>query len=394
MKIGFLHLGDKTHGVTRYGVHTANAIRSLERSGVLVLDADAASASERDLRAAAAALRGADIVHIQFNNNLGGGIWGRPWRLRPLRTFLEAVEAPVVATVHDLRDQLSAAGSSRRGLVGLAMRWARSSLTALGLERRGFRLLVGRTAGQVVCSRAEAERLEERGGQPQAIHVVPHFVESRRVEPRRVEPAESPGDETLFREQPDEAAESEKGRRRVTLVGFIHERKGHDIAVDMLPLLPADVELVFAGSASGGWRAFADQLRQRAAAAGVADRLRITGYLSDPELDRVLSRTELAICPFRDVAASGSLSTLIGAQRRVLATDLPLTREYHERAPLAIGLVPDLEPETWAAAVQDALAKPLDAEGLGQLRAVGEDLSLERTAERHLRVYERILASP
>ncbi len=67
----------------------------------------------------------------------------------------------------------------------------------------------------------------------------------------------------------------------------------------------------------------------------VEERVVFTGYVGDEMLDRVLAATDVAACPFRDVSASGSLSTWISAGTRVVASDLPAIGEYDgsSRAP-------------------------------------------------------------
>jgi glycosyltransferase involved in cell wall biosynthesis len=77
-------------------------------------------------------------------------------------------------------------------------------------------------------------------------------------------------------------------------------------------------------------------LREKAVAAGVAGRLRITGFLPEPELDVYLAATDLAVCPFTTVAASGSVSTWLSTGTPILAADLPLISEYNIMEPGAI----------------------------------------------------------
>jgi hypothetical protein len=60
--------------------------------------------------------------------------------------------------------------------------------------------------------------------------------------------------------------------------------------------------------------------------------------------------------PYTAISASASLSTIIGARRPVVASDLAVTRELHELAPAAIRL--SNEPEIIAELVESVLTHP------------------------------------
>ena len=66
--------------------------------------------------------------------------------------------------------------------------------------------------------------------------------------------------------------------------GWIHPRKNCERAVEALSRLPGDAQLWLIGSATSDAHAYRDRLEQLAAELGVADRLRITGYVGDDEL--------------------------------------------------------------------------------------------------------------
>jgi glycosyltransferase involved in cell wall biosynthesis len=140
------------------------------------------------------------------------------------------------------------------------------------------------------------------------------------------------------------------------MVGWMHPRKNCERAVRALARSPADSQLWLMGSAMPDTEYYRRDLERLAAELGVADRLRITGYISDDELHWRLAATDVALVPYQAISASASLSTLIGARRPVLASDLPVTRELHELAPDAIQLADD--PEAMAELVQSVLADP------------------------------------
>ena len=83
-----------------------------------------------------------------------------------------------------------------------------------------------------------------------------------------------------------------EGRRVVTLLGFIYGRKGHKPTVEAIPMLPEDVVVVFAGGPVAGKDKVIGIVRRRHAELGLGDRLRITGYLAEEEMEAWIAATE------------------------------------------------------------------------------------------------------
>jgi glycosyltransferase involved in cell wall biosynthesis len=125
------------------------------------------------------------------------------------------------------------------------------------------------------------------------------------------------------------------------MVGWIHSRKNCERAIHVLARLPEDAQLWLVGSATPDATSYCTELTQLADDLGVTERLTITGYVSDDELHCRLAAIDVALAPYSAIAASASVSTLIGARRPVLASDLPVTRELHDMAPDAIRLADD-----------------------------------------------------
>jgi len=142
----------------------------------------------------------------------------------------------------------------------------------------------------------------------------------------------------------------------VGMVGWLHPRKNCERAIEVLARLPQDAQLWLMGSTTPDNRYYRDRLEELAAERGVTDRLTVTGYIDDEELSCRLAAIDVALAPYTAISASASLSTLIGARRPVLASDLAVTRELHEQAPDAI-LLAD-EPAAMAALVEAAVIDP------------------------------------
>ena len=206
--------------------------------------------------------------------------------------------------------------------------------------------------------------------------VVPHFVEKRAL---TVSPAEA------------RAALKLNEGTIVTLLGFIHGRKGHRLIVEALPELPQDVKVIFAGEPSLGKEEFVQELLALAKVKGVSDRLRVTGYLSEEELERWLVATDLAVCPFKFFSASGLLSTWISACRSILAYALPQINEYNRFEPGVIKTFQPYTPTALTKAIQQLLAVSQEDEpGVARLR---KRLSMPAIFDEHLSYYRQSLAT-
>jgi len=354
VRVGYLHIGKHGGGVRRYGHIIAAGARDSPDLEVSEADAGERDSSATAMVAAGRALAACDVVHAQWKPvDWGGGLVA--WRR--LRAFATACGRPLVITLHDIFERH---GPRERLLEAdaLALRW---------LGRRATRLVV----------HSEEERKRLAGLVPaRHVRVVPHFVEERVM-----------ADGATSR-----AALGLSDKRVVTLLGFMVRRKGYSLTVDALPLLADDVVALFAGGPMPGREARADELRARAAELGVAHRLTITGYLDAEHLDSALAATHVAICPFRDLSASGSLSTWISTGRPIVTSDLPQFREYDALVPGALRIFRPLTPEAFALTVQEALdAGPqLQDERVIRLR---DHLLTPRAVEAYGAVYREALAT-
>jgi glycosyltransferase involved in cell wall biosynthesis len=350
--VAIVQLGKEGGGVPRYSRLLAEAAAENPALEILDVDAGERDAAIGDLRRAARAANAADVIAIQWKL----ADWGGGWRAAArLGIFLAAARKPVVVTLHDLYE-----GRGHRD------RWTRPAAWAL-------RLLGVRAAGIVV--HADEERRRVADVVPgRKVRVIPHFVEVRGPLPDPLDARRELGVEQ---------------RRIVTLLGFITERKGHKLLLEALPLLPLDVSVLIAGSPITGREHRRRELEDLAGTLQIEDRVVFTGYVGDEMLDRVLAATDVAACPFRDVSASGSLSTWISAGTRIVASDLPAIAEYDRFVPGAI--------RRFAPRTRDALAVAISAsldDGAANpgpdpaVRELAEQLALPRIVERYAEVWE------
>lgn len=370
MKIGYLHIGPQRGGVRRYGRLIAQAAKC--RSDVTVVEYEVTSTGDSsvplgELRSAAAVLSEAEVVHFQYNKQ----VWGGDRRhLGRLSTFVDHCQSRLVVTLHDVyRPNVFGQGYFRfrtlRRQIGLALDSSR-----IGTHR------LGRMAGAlVVHSHEEASRLaalERR----RCLHVIPHFVEQR-------SPATDASEARI--------ALGLQHKKVITLLGFVVTRKGHRLLLDAVPLLPDDVTVVFAGDAPAGGEAFADDLRNLIDRRSLGERVRLTGYLTEQALEQYLLATDLAVCPFERLSASGSIATWISVAKPILACDLPQMREYNEMEPGAIHTFKPRTVDALARAIADLL--PACREGPDPVVArLCDRLSMSKILEKYLDVYRSVVA--
>ena len=351
--LGFLHLGRAESGVRRYGQLIADGTRAQTGAAITEVEAGRVDQSSEQLAEVAAGLADCDVVLMQWNRRG----WGKNGRALPrLMRFRRAYKGALVVTLHDV---FARNGFRQRYLQPdvWSLRW------------------LGRTADRIVVhSQIEVERL--RGIiDIDKLRVIPHFVERRQMSltPEEARAKLGIGD-----------------RRLVTLLGFVYGRKGHRYAVEAVPFMPDDAIMVYAGGPVEGRTFVHDLALSKADELELGDRFRITGYLSEEELETWIAATHLAILPFTDLSASGSMSSWISSGKPMLVSDLPGTREYARRVPGALHFFGPTEPWPLGSAISELLAKPLPDPDPG-VQKLGRELSMERTVERYLGVIREAL---
>lgn len=382
MRIGYLHLGSPEHGITRYGRMLAAEAKN--HSDLTVVEAEVVLTGDiqRDRAAiveAAQQLSHLDVVHFQYNRS----IWGENWyQLRTLNLFLRHCLSPLVVTLHDIfypraSRTLLQSYWQRKQPINLTELFRATMRDAIAPNILALRKVVNHARIAFVCTQEEARRLSDRIPL-EKVRTIPHFVESRHIQT-----------------MPTEARQALKleGYKVITLLGFIFGGKGHHLLIEALTQLPQDFFVVFAGGASKGHEAFCHTLEEFAEAQGVSDRLRITGYLSEQDLEQYLIATDLAVCPFQKASASGSLSTWISVERPILASNIAQVAEHNHLQPGAIQV---FSPYT-AHALADRIKASLDSsrldrdtQAISQLR---QQLALPAVFQQHLSSYAEISAT-
>ena len=404
MKIGYLHIGPPKHGVVRYGYLLAAEAR--RRSELEVIEANVILTEDKKknyhmLIEAARKLSKADIIHFQFNkfNQL---LWGGGWvQLDYLGIFLDRCSSPLVVTLHDVfyppyglagmlkyissklqpqtlpshqDTKITPTGKSSKYNPSFWTRgWGFAQSTFLGTfgsEALALRKIASRVSLILVCTKEESKRLRDRVDN-RKLKTIPHFVETRSI--------------ALSRSQARTMLGLD-GVKVVTLLGYIYATKGHQILVEAMSKLPQEVMVVFAGGASHGSQQVVEELMTLAKEKGVDQRLRITGYLSEQELEHYLIATDLAVCPFSRFSASGSLSTWISVARPILASDFPQVAEYNRLEPDAIETFKPYTPIALAEVIRQMLPKCRENNDF-TVANLQQKLSLPVIFDKHLACY-------
>lgn len=385
MNLAYLHIGEPRHGVRRHGEVLAAQARRHE--GISVLEEELRLGPGDPTAAIAAVakrLGDADLVHIQCNKRLWGhdasSLWSRRRHLRNIDTFFDHCRAPVAVTAHDV--YLSPEQSAPLAYGDKAPATDRHRLRPwLGLwldgDRTLARQLLRRAALTIVSTPEERRRmLAEAHAASGSLVSIELPVEDRASDTTRSQARRSLG--------------FEPSRSVVTVLGFLVKRKGHLLALDAMRLLPESVHLVFAGGSLGNDDRFEREVRERIEAMGLGDRVTITGYLDEADLDRYLKATDVALCPFAAVSASGSLSRWLAYDCPVVVSPLPQLQHYEQLDPGAILSFSPYSPEALAERLNEVLERPLQADERGS-SGLALELSAANIFRRHLEQFSLVL---
>jgi glycosyltransferase involved in cell wall biosynthesis len=369
VKIGYLHLGEPEHGLNRYGRLLAAEAKVRNNLSVFEINTQLGKnwlLNLQILRSAARELSKADIIHIQYNKS----IWGGALCILNLAWFLGICQAPVVATMHDVYWEQPVLNLSNP----LPYLKARYGPIALSVQ-----ILLNWAQKILVCTHQEKSKFEAIKDIQHLVDsklvVIPHFIENRK----------------LHLNSEEARISLNLGKEKiVTLLGWIHPRKGHHLLVEAMPNLPTNIKVIFAGKCSPGSEGFLNDLQDLARSLGVLDRLLITGYLSEDELNQYLAATDIAVCPFKTCSASGSISTWISALKsKILVYNLPQIHEYNYLEP---GVIKTFEPYS-CNALSDAIIYLLTEKDdyAGQkINNVRKKLLISSIYDIHLKYFEEV----
>ena len=255
------------------------------------------------------------------------------------------------------------------------------------LARRAVRAAFRRAAWITACSEDLRNRAVQLGAPPDRTTVIPYGVDVGQFRPDAE--ARSRGRATL-RVADDVPV--------VFAFGRLVEKKGFAYSIDAAASLKQDhpaLRLVIAGEGD-----LEHELRARAVAAGVTDRVQFLGVVPQHTIPMWLAACDVAVVPSaRDEA--GNVDGLPNTVLEIMASGAPLvaTRAGGIGMVATDGesarLVPERDSDALAQAIADLLRQPSLAAGLGHRarELVCRDYSWARVAESFDVIYDRVAQS-
>jgi glycosyltransferase involved in cell wall biosynthesis len=265
-----------------------------------------------------------DLAHIQHQYFLFGGV--APWKNR-FRALADRLRVPAVMTVHEF---VSPSGDPlRRFAIALT-------------NRRQFRHPAVRRL--IVHTEEDRRRMIASGLDARRMVTVRHGVPPAPRLPPREEARRALAVENRF---------------VLTLFGFLSRRKGHLLVIQALKSLPENAILLLAGGRHpDDSTSYVPDLEALIEREGLAERVRITGYLPPEQVAQVMSATDLVVAPFIESSGSGSLAMALACGKPILASDIAPHREMVQETPGAVSLCAGRDGEAFAAAIRKLQSEP------------------------------------
>jgi glycosyltransferase involved in cell wall biosynthesis len=280
------------------GDYSLSLSRELEKQNVTVTRINPGESSP--------AISQTDIVHIQHEYFLYGGV--APWKNRFWR-YLKIIKRPIVLTAHEFVRPIGPFYYRAAIQLTNKMTFGNSKIHCI-----------------IVHTEHDRKQFLKSGIKEDHIKVVRHGVPSTPKLPDRKESRD-------FLELTDEFT--------VTIFGFLSKKKGHMEAIKTMKLLPPSLNLIFAGGKHPeDTTAYVSNIEDEIKNAGLSDRVRITGYLNENDVLKVMAATDLVLAPFTETSGSGSLAMAFSCARPILASDIKPHQEYIEETPGCVMLYP------------------------------------------------------
>ncbi|MGI9500479.1 MAG: glycosyltransferase family 4 protein [Geminicoccaceae bacterium] len=221
------------------------------------------------------------------------------------------------------------------------------------------------SASITVCA-ALREALIELGADPDHVHVMRNGVDLALFRPL---------DPTVSRRR------WKVSRRTLLSVGHLIERKGHDLVIQALSLLP-DVDLIITGDGPEKAR-----LQHLAARLGIADRVRFTGVVQHQNLSSLYSAADALVLASSREGWPNVLLEALACGTPVIASHNWGTPEIVSAAEAGL-LLDERTPEAIANAVRRLFQMPPDR---AQTRQFAEAFSWDATTNGQLRLFSSFL---
>lgn len=320
------------------------------------------------LKLAMTGKKNVDIVHVQFDCGFFGtasiGRLSLSGMYAPLFYFaVKALKGPaVITTLHEIVDVKKAYGGR---IIYWPMRIYYSIL--YGSVKAMSDAVIAHTA-DTVKTLSQYTKVDNARIIPLACYVDPVFLPQAECK----------------------AKLGMSGKRMITMFGFIHPLKGHDIAIDVIKDMPPDTVLYIAGDVKGQDKSYLDTLIEKVRTMGLEGRVKFHGYVKDEEAPVVMCASDIILLPYRHVVQSAALSFSLSYGKPVLASDIggfaEVAKEYGCIETFDLGNVEDMRSQ-----LMRMLSDPLLLEKLREkARAYSSNVCMDSITARTLELYHEV----
>jgi len=321
------------------------------------------------VKLALTARKGADVVHVQYDCGFFGTISIGKLSLSGMYTplfylLVRAFGGPkVVTTIHELQD-------ARKNYVG---RWLYRPMHLY--YKAVYWSMAALSSVVLVHTRGTIESMSQYFALKNA-EIVPHAV--------FIQPAFLPKEEC-------KAKLGLSGKRVVTMFGYVSSSKGHELAIEAIRGMPADIVLYIAGDArTPDDKAFVLGLKEKVRALDMQERVRFHGYVRDEDTPVVMGATDLILMPYSHIVQSGAVNFALAYLKPVLASDIGGFAEIAEK----YGCIETFTPQD-IGSLREKLASMLSGDDMNSLidkiRGYIREVNMDTIAARTAAVYKRIL---
>ena len=171
----------------------------------------------------------------------------------------------------------------------------------------------------IVHSEIMREKLIENGVSAVKARVIPHGIPK-------------------FHDAQNESMFKKKAEKEIKIIlfGFVHENKGHHIAIAALSFLPKNYKLIICGKPRlRSHEPYFYKLKEIALELGVQNRIKFLGFIPDNRLYEVLSKGDCFVFPYlwsdSHLEWSGALAAAVACNLPIIASDIPIFREVYDK---------------------------------------------------------------
>lgn len=111
----------------------------------------------------------------------------------------------------------------------------------------------------------------------------------------------------------------------ISLPGYIEQRKGHDMFLEIAADLPQYQFLIAGGASSEDSETYRDQLEAKA-----SENVRFSGVLPESKFETVFEASDIVILPYKKINQSGILNRCVAHRVPVVASSLPYFEQLAE----------------------------------------------------------------